>query len=143
MKYKTISYVFNVKDIVNYLVQEMGYIKTNLRDIIIKDLRLFNTNDELKKSYRISNNTLYTPLVYRDNVSFQILLDSVRLLLDSYPPNSCIDCEALYRYTIFNTGSKLPSISCFRAEYVFIRRMNSILSQYKVIKNEKNFGYLP
>lgn len=143
MKYKTISYVFNVKDIVNYLVQEMGYIKTNLRDIIIKDLRLFNTNDELKKSYRISNNTLYTPLVYRDNVSFQILLDSVRFLLDNYSPNTRIDCESLYRYALFNTGNKLPSISSFRAEYVFTRRMNSILSQHKVIKNEKNFGYLP
>ena len=140
MEYKTVSYCFKVKDIVSYLVHELGYVKTNLRTVLIKDLGLYKTNKDIKENHRIANHTLYVPLVYRDDVGHSLLVESVRNLIENTKKRSRIDCSSLYYF--YSKNLRL-SVSTFRAEHVFQQRIDLILSQNNVIKNEKNSGYLP
>lgn len=140
--YKTYSICYNIKEIETILVKGLGYTKTNIRNIIINDLKLYKTNKELLKDFKIPNNTLYTPLVYRDEFGHSLLVGAVESLLARLKSESekRITCYSLWFY---DAERKYPPVNSFRAETVLGNHMRRVLSQHNLLKNEKNSDYLP
>lgn len=140
MAYKTISICQQRSNIVKVLREQLGYTITNLRKILVEEFG-YKSADGIKKQIKISNSTLYAPLVYRDAHSYSILVRLVSDLLEqinSKKVTGRIDCWTLRYYY----NEQYLSIHKFRAEYIYGEHILILLNQNKFINYESPY-YLP